>query len=322
MGTVMVTGAAGFIGSHLCEALLARGDRVVGVDNFDSYYDPQKKRHNVSHSLQHSAFHLHEKDICDATALDRIVRSEKVQGIVHLAALAGVRSSVTRAADYVQTNVYGTCNVLEAARQAQAEQVVVASTSSVYGATKELPFVETDTADRPLAPYPATKRAAEVLAHAYYNMHGLNVAVVRLFSVYGPRGRPDMMPYQIAQNLLSGDEVNLFNGGQMWRDWTYVSDIVAGLMSALDHPRSYEIYNLGRGEAVLMSDLITCLEELSGRRVVAKHVAAPASEPVKTCADIRKARRHFGYNPTVQFHEGLAQFWQWRIDQPGELSEK
>ena len=173
MGAVMVTGAAGFIGSHLCEALLSRGERVVGLDNFDHYYDPQVKRRNVTDSLNNPAFSLHEADVCDASTVGSLVRSEGVDRVVHLAALAGVRASVKRAADYVQVNVRGTCNVLEAALHARVAHVVVASTSSVYGASRECPFVETDAADHPLAPYPATKRAAELLSYSYHNMHGL-----------------------------------------------------------------------------------------------------------------------------------------------------
>ena len=315
MGAVMVTGAAGFIGSHLCEALLTRGERVAAVDNFDPYYDPQQKRRNISTSLKNPDFHFHEVDVRDVTAIDTIVRSDGVDRIVHLAALAGVRSSIERASDYVQVNVSGTCNVLEAARRSVVAQVVVASTSSVYGASSELPFVETDSADRPLAPYPATKRAAEVLAHSYCNMHSMNVTVVRLFSVYGPRGRPDMMPYRLVQSMLLGNEVTMFEGGQMWRDWTYVTDIVDGLIAALDIPQSYKIYNLGRGESVLMTEFAACLEQLSGRQLLVRNSSAPASEPISTCADIDAAREHLGYNPKVPFQEGLARFWEWSVAQ-------
>lgn len=322
MGSVLVTGAAGFIGSHLCESLLARGEKVVGVDNFDPYYDPQQKRRNVCELKENTGFRLEHADICDATIIDSLVKSEGVDRVVHLAALAGVRTSVRRASEYIQVNVGGTCNVLEAARRAEVKHVVVASTSSVYGASKEFPFVETASADRPLAPYPATKRAAEVLAHAYWNTHGLNVTVVRLFSVYGPRGRPDMMPYQLARNILTGDAVTLFDEGQMWRDWTYVDDIVDGVLAALDNPRCYEIYNLGRGEAVLMADFVTCLEELSGRQVVALHLPAPPSEAPKTVANINKAREQLGFDPMVSVQEGLVQFWEWLNMQPYVRSEK
>lgn len=312
-GAVLVTGAAGFIGSHVCEALLARGERVIGLDNFDPYYDPAFKRRNLAEFSHNPYLTFVEADVRDAASLRDAVTAREIDRIVHLAALAGVRASIDRAADYVAVNVTGTVNVLEAVRQhaGRVKHTVVVSTSSVYGSTDRIPFVEDDSADRPLAPYPASKRAAELMAHAYFNLFKLPIAIVRLFSVYGPRGRPDMMPYQIAQSLTRGEPITLFDNGQMHRDWTYVSDIVAGIVGALDHPRGFDVYNLGRGEPVLMADFVQILEELTGRSALVKNVPAPPSEPPRTYADVSRARAAFGYKPQVPVADGLAKFWEW-----------
>ena len=311
MGAVLVTGAAGFIGSHLCEQLVASGKTVIGVDNFDPYYDPAFKWRNVSGLVQEERFTLVEQDIRSAEKISELVVSSDVDRIVHLAALAGVRASVTRAGDYVDVNVGGSVNLLEAARVANVQQIVLVSTSSVYGTTEQIPFVETDTADRPLAPYPATKRAMELLGHSYSHLHGLNVSVVRLFTVYGPRGRPDMMPFMLCRSMLHGDPVSLFDNGDLKRDWTYIGDIVRGISALLEHSTKFEIYNMGRGAPVVLADFIACLEEISGAKANLRTVPAPATEPLLTFADNTKARDHFGYNPEVGVAEGLEAFWRW-----------
>ena len=308
-GTVLVTGAAGFIGSHVCEALLARGETVTGIDNLDSYYSPAEKRANVAALQARPGFSFHEFDVRDADGWAPVVAG--IDRIVHLAALAGVRASVDQPLEYVAVNVDGTVRVLAAAVQAGVRQLVLASTSSVYGQGTAFPFREDLPADRPLAPYPATKRAAEMLAYSYHVAHGLNVSVLRFFSVYGPRGRPDMMPRLLAESLLHGSSVTLFSGGQMWRDWTYVSDIVAGVLGALDTPRGYEIYNLGCGVPVLMADFVTHLERMAGRKANVRSTPAPASEVVRTGADIAKAAAHFGYKPQISVQTGLKLFWDW-----------
>lgn len=318
MGSVLVTGAAGFVGSHVCEALLARGEQVVGLDNFDPYYDPRVKRRHIAALSKQPGFTGLEADVRDAGAVKNAVEQYRVDRVLHLAALAGVRASIDRAADYTAVNVIGTVNVLDAARSARAK-VVVISTSSVYGSAARIPFAEEDAADRPLAPYPASKRAAEIMAYSYYNLFDMPINVLRLFSVYGPRGRPDMMPFQIADGIVRGRAVTLFNHGQMHRDWTYISDITDGIIRALDGLRSgFNVYNLGRGEPVLMADFVRLLEGMIGRPAVIHDAPAPASEPPRTFADIRRARTDFGYRPTVSVAEGLAQFWEWFRQTPPE----
>ncbi len=309
---VLVTGGAGFIGSHLCEALLARGDEVVCLDNFDDYYDPARKRANVAAFATHPRCSLVEADVRDREGLAALFeQAGGFDAIAHLAAMAGVRASVRQAVLYTQVNVLGTVHLLDLARDYGVGNFVFASTSSVYGRTRRLPFVEDDAADRPLAPYPATKRACEMMGHAYHNMHGLNFTALRLFSVYGPRGRPDMMPYTIVHRLVHDQTIVLFEGGRMRRDWTYVDDIVRGVVAALDRPLGYEVINLGRGEPIWMDRFVRILETLVGKKARLETPPAPASEPPVTYADIGKARRLLDYHPTTSVEEGLARLWAW-----------
>ena len=218
--TILVTGAAGFIGSHLAAALLARGERVVAVDNFSDSYDPAIKRHNAARLSEYANFVMVEGDIRDVDLVERLFATGDISHVAHLAALAGVRASVDQPRPYLDVNLTGTLNLLEAAKAAGVECFVLASTSSVYGRTKTLPFVETDTADRPLAAYPASKRAAELLAHTTHNLTGMNVTCLRFFNVYGPAGRPDMMPWRLMEATRTGEQIKLFNGGDIHRDWT------------------------------------------------------------------------------------------------------
>jgi len=219
---ILVTGAAGFIGSHVAETLLARGDDVAGLDNFNDYYDPARKRANVALLKPNPRFTIHEADVRDADEMERICAAGRFDVVIHLAAMANVRYSIERAALYTDVNVHGTVNLLEAARKAEVSHFVLASTSSVYGRTERLPFREDDPLGRPLAPYPATKIAAEVMGHAYHSLFGLSFTGLRFFSVYGPRGRPDMMPYIITDSIVHDREFILYEAGEMYRDWTYI----------------------------------------------------------------------------------------------------
>lgn len=309
--TILVTGGAGFVGSHLARALLRRGDRVVALDNFNDYYDPAIKRANARDLAQQPGFTLIEGDIRDTAALETLFHEHGVRRVAHLAAMAGVRESMRQPALYLDVNLTGTFNLLEAARRHGVENFVFASTSSVYGETQTLPFVETDAADRPLAAYPASKRAAEILAHTYHHLHQLNVTVLRFFNVYGPAGRPDMMPLRVMNALLDGTEIPLFNGGNLHRDWTYIDDTVQGVIAALDTPLGYEIMNLGVGAPISLREFIDVLEDLSGRTLRTRDVPAPPSDPPITFCDNAKIRRLLGFNPTTRVHDGLAQTWDW-----------
>ena len=308
---VLVTGAAGFIGSHLTETLLRRGDVVVGLDNFNDYYDPARKRSNIQGFRTHSRLTFHDADIRDADLMQRIIGEFRPDSIVHLAAMAGVRYSIGRAPLYTDVNLRGTVNLLEGARESGVPHFVFASTSSAYGNTDRIPFEETDPCNLPLAPYPATKKACEVMGHAYHQLHNMTFTAVRFFSVYGPRGRPDMMPFMVMDRIVNRKEIQLFDAGAMKRDWTYVDDIVAGVVAAADRPLGYEIVNLGRGEPVLMSDFVKFVEELVGQPAVLSTPPAPPSEPKITFADVSKARRLLGYDPQIPVDEGLARMWAW-----------
>lgn len=309
--SILITGAAGFIGSNLTETLLQRGEQVVAVDNFNDYYDPARKRANISSFQNYHNLSLYENDICDAAAMERIFARHQPRAVAHLGAYGGVRYSIGRAKLYTDVNLVATVNLLEAARQNGTEIFVLASTSSVYGDTPQIPFIETDPCNLPLAPYPASKKAAEVMGYTYFNLHRLNFTALRFFSVYGPRGRPDMMPFMVTDRIVKGQEIELFDAGQLKRDWTYVEDIISGIIAALERPLGYEVINLGRGEPVLMADFVEIIEDLVGKKAVLSTPPAPASEPKITFANIDKARRLLDYNPQTPVAEGLARLWAW-----------
>jgi UDP-glucuronate 4-epimerase len=308
---VLVTGAAGFIGSHLVQTLLNRGDEVIGLDNFNNYYDPARKRANFASFQDHARLTFYEADIRDADRIQQIVADHCPDVVAHMAAMASVRYSIGRAPLYTDVNLRGTVNLLEAVRGGAVPHFVFASTSSVYGKTDRIPFEESDPCNRPLAPYPATKKAGEVMGYTYHNLHRLNFTALRFFSVYGPRGRPDMMPFMVMHRIVNGREIQLFDAGQMKRDWTYVDDIIAGVVAAIDRPLGYEIINLGRGEPVLMADFVDIVEELVGKRAILATPAAPPSEPKINFADVSKARRLLGYDPKTSVTDGLARMWDW-----------
>lgn len=311
---VLVTGAAGFIGSNLVEALLARGDSVVGIDNLDAYYALAHKRRNLSELQQCPGaenFELIEGDIRDAALLARVFAARRLHAVVHLAALPGVRTSIGHAASYFDVNVTGSIRLLDAARDHDVGNFIFASTASVYGESETPPFVETAPCDRPLAPYPASKRAVELLGYSYHNLHRLNFTALRFFNVYGPRNRPDMMAYKLLDSVRHGTAVPFFGGGDMRRDWTYVDDIVRGVLAAIDRPLGYEIVNLGRGQPVLLRDFVRLLEDVAGRKAKLNPEAKPAADVAFTCADIDKAQRLLAYAPRVEVSDGVKALWSW-----------
>jgi UDP-glucuronate 4-epimerase len=310
--TTLITGGAGFIGSRLALALRAQGQRVVILDNFNDYYDPALKWENIAALKGDNHVVIVEGDIRDGAAVEQLVRAHKIERIAHLAALAGVRNTEA-ALLYHATNVTGSINVLEAARKHGVRQVILGSSSSVYGSTKHIPFVESDAADRPLAPYPASKRAAEIWAHAYHHLYALDITCLRFFNVYGPHGRPDMMPMRVIDAVLHDKPITLFDAGKLSRDWTYVDDIVAGVMSALERPLGYEIINLGCGAPLAMSEFVDYLELLSGAQVERLYVPAPPTEVPMTYCNNEKARNLLDFAPQVAVRDGLRRTWEWVI---------
>jgi len=271
--SVLVTGAAGFIGSHTAVRLLGRGQVVVGLDNLNGFYSPARKRHNLEEVARHATkpgqFQFVEGDVRDRALIARLFEQHGFTSVIHLAAMVGVSPSVANPWEYFDVNVTGTLNLLEAVR-AQPESkgprasFVLASTALVYGRTEAIPFVETDAADRPLSPYPASKRAAEMLGFTYHHLHGLDFTAVRFFTVYGPRGRPEMMAYKVLDSAFGGEELPYYNAGQMHRDWTFIDDIVSGIVAASDRRLGYEVINLGRAEPVLLADFVETLQYVAG----------------------------------------------------------
>lgn len=312
----LITGGAGFIGSRLAAALRARNgsEPLILLDNFNDYYNPALKRANVAQFKDDPRVTVIEGDVRNAALVDQIVAQHQVRRIAHLAAMAGVRNSIEEAALYLEVNLMGSLHLMEAARKHGVEQFVQASTSSVYGTTQRIPFVEEDAADRPLAPYPASKRSAEVLGHSYHHLFGLNVTCLRFFNVYGPHGRPDMMPMKVIKALLADQPITLFEGGTLRRDWTYIDDIIAGVVAALERPLGYEVINLGCGAPLSMTDFVDIFEGLSGKRALRVDVPAPLSDPPITYCDNSRARRLLDFAPTVLVQDGLARTWNWYVN--------
>lgn len=312
---ILLTGVAGFIGSHTAERLLARGDEVVGVDNFNTFYDPALKRRNVAAVAARGdgRFVLAEGDITDEAFLDGVLTGSRgaFDAVVHLAAWAGVRPSIDHPSVYIDVNVGGTVNLLESIRRAGIKKLVFASSSSVYGGRETVPFRETDVVDRPISPYAASKKAAEMMAYTWHHLYGLHVAALRYFTVYGPRQRPEMAIHKFATMLARGQAIPMFGNGETARDYTFIDDIVQGTVAAVDHCDGYEIYNLGGERSTTLAGLIAMLSEAMGAKaVIQPSPAQPGDVPI-TCADVSKARAMLGYRPGTTMREGLARFVDW-----------
>ncbi len=311
--TVLVTGGAGFIGSHVVDRLLQRGDRVVALDNFDPYYDPAQKRRNVVWATGRPEYELVEGDVRDRGGLFALFARVGPDAVVHLAARAGVRASVDDPQSYLEVNELGGLHVLEAARTHGNVPVAFASTSSVYGATERIPFTEDDPAMGPLSPYAATKRSAELMAYALHHLTRQPICLLRFFTVYGPRGRPDMAVYGFTRKLLAGEPI-LLHGEATARDFTYVDDIAGGVLGALDWASEGErfgTFNLGRSEPVRVRTLIDILARALGAEAKVTLGQLGASESPVTAADVSQAASAFGYAPTVSLDEGIARWVNW-----------
>ena len=323
---VIVTGAAGFIGYHLCEALLARGDRVIGVDDLNAYYDPKLKEARLAQLRGRNAFSFHKMDIADRDAMLALFEGEpEVDGVVHLAAQAGVRYSLENPYAYVHANVMGHLIVMEACRRLpRLRHLVYASSSSVYGGNTKLPFSTDDPVEHPVSLYAATKRADELMAHCYGHLYGLPVTGLRYFTVYGPWGRPDMSAYIFAKAIFEGRPIRVFNQGDMRRDFTYIDDIVAGTVAALDRPPTgnggevpYRVYNLGNHQPEDLMHFIAVLEQACGREATKVFEDMQPGDVKETYADIDSSRRDLGFEPRTSIEEGLPRFVDWLRDYHG-----
>ena len=306
----LITGAAGFIGSHLCQRLLADGWTVVGVDNFDDFYDPQIKRRNISDCLKNKNFQLIEADIRDVDAMGKAAR-EDVRVIVHLAALAGVRPSIAQPRLYADVNVNGTVILLELAKKHRINKFIFGSSSSVYGNNEKVPFSEDDSVDFPISPYAATKKAGELICHTYHHLFGISITCLRFFTVYGPRQRPDLAIHKFAKLIEQDKPIPVYGDGSMMRDFTYIDDIVNGIVSAMARCDGFNIYNLGESKPITVNGLITEIEKALGKKAIRQYQPLQPGDVQRTYADIAKAGRDLGYRPSTSICAGLSKFAAW-----------
>ncbi|MBA2077852.1 NAD-dependent epimerase [Rhodanobacter sp. PCA2] len=329
---ILVTGTAGFIGAALAERLLARGDEVLGIDNHNDYYDPRLKEARLARFAGHPGYTHRRADLADATAINEAFAGFKPQRVANLAAQAGVRYSLKNPQAYVQSNLVGFGNVLEACRHGGVEHLVYASSSSVYGANRKLPFAVEDAVDHPVSLYAATKKANELMAHSYSHLYGLPTTGLRFFTVYGPWGRPDMSPMLFADRISRGEPVDVFNFGNHSRDFTYVDDIVEGVIRTLDHPAApdpaydaeapnagssnapYRVYNIGNDQPVQLPRFIELLEQHLGRTVEKNLLPMQPGDVPDTWADVSALRRDVGYAPNTSIEDGVARFVAWYRD--------
>jgi UDP-glucuronate 4-epimerase len=315
MKTILVTGGAGFIGSHLVDRLLAEKRwRVTVLDDFNDFYAPEVKRENVREHerVGGEAYHLVECDIRERNALERVFGETEFDVIVHLAARAGVRPSLKEPLLYAETNINGTLNLLELARQYGVRQFVFGSSSSVYGINAKVPFSEEDPIRQPISPYAATKAAGELLCHTYSHLYGIRCVCLRFFTVYGARQRPDLAIHKFARLIERGQPIPVFGDGTTRRDYTYVDDIIAGVRAAIDYEASpYEVFNLGESRTVELRELIALLEKALDRHAVIDREPMQPGDVPQTFADIEKARRLLGYNPQTEIEDGIGRFVEW-----------
>ncbi|MBN2052256.1 GDP-mannose 4,6-dehydratase [Candidatus Woesearchaeota archaeon] len=308
---ILVTGCAGFIGSHVIEALIARGDSIVGVDELNDYYDVRIKKKNLDVLKNNKNFAFYKEDIRNLKGLKKIFEKEKPEKVVHLAARAGVRPSIEQPLLYEEVNVKGTLHLLELAKEHKVKNFVFASSSSVYGNQKKIPFSETDDVNNPISPYAATKKAGELLCHAYHHLYNMKITCLRFFTVYGPRGRPDMAPYKFTKAIMNSQPIQKFGDGKTKRDYTYIADIVKGVIAAVDAELGYEIINLGNNKPVELNKFIEVIEKVTGKKAIIEQKPMQAGDVDITYANIRKAQKLLGYKPETSIEEGMQKFVEW-----------
>jgi len=312
---ILVTGAAGFIGSSCCRVLLERGVEVIGIDNLNGYYEISLKESRLKNLHRYDNFLFHKIDITDSEQLNRLLRDEKPQRILHLAAQVGVRYSLENPQQYIQDNIVGFTNLLAAAQQlGGVENLVFASSSSVYGANTKMPYSVTDFVDHPVSVYAASKKCDELLAHVWSHLYQLPVTGLRYFTVYGPWGRPDMAPIKFAKKIMAGESIPVYNHGDHSRDFTYIDDIVTGTLLALDNPAPYRIYNIGFGQPTQLLDFITLLENALGKKAILDMQPKQPGDVDNTWCDISGLKKDFNYQPTISLEVGIKHFAKWFLD--------
>jgi UDP-glucuronate 4-epimerase len=320
---VLVTGGAGFIGSHLVERLLAGGHDVVIVDDFNDFYDPKIKRANIAAIAKNAA--VHEIDLRDGEKVAALFHNQKFNAVVHLAARAGVRPSIQQPQLYFDTNLGGTLHLLEGARCGEVERFVFASSSSVYGAAERVPFSEEEHLTQTLSPYAATKIGGEFLCSTYSHLYKMRIVALRYFTVYGARQRPDLAIHQFTRKICAGEPIDQFGDGTTRRDYTYIDDIIQGTMAALEYDGrpsgtggSFDVFNLGESDTILLKDLIAAIEKALGKKAKINRLSEQPGDMPLTCADISKARKLLGYNPKTKFEDGLPKFVDWFLKSRGK----
>lgn len=309
---ILVTGAIGFIGSHLCEQLLKQSHKVIGLDNMDPYYEVQKKQENLNILESIDGFKFIYGDIRNPFLINEILSSNQIQLVIHLAAKAGVRPSISNAPDYLDVNLNGLVNLLEACKNCRIKRFIFISSSSVYGNQQKLPFSETDDVSFPISPYAATKKSGELLCYTYHHLYEIEIACLRLFTVYGPRQRPDLAIHKFTQLAVDKQPIELYGDGSSLRDYTFVSDIVDGICGIAFHPQlSYEIFNLGNGNPIKLIEMVEELQNALQTKIEIQFIEKQAGDVDQTHADIAKANAYFGYQPKVSFKQGVAEFVNW-----------
>jgi UDP-glucuronate 4-epimerase len=319
--TYLVTGAAGFIGFHVSRALLERGDRVLGLDNLNDYYDVSLKEARLRLLQDNEHFTFYKEDLANREGLTKVFRQNKIQVVCNMAAQAGVRYSLVNPFAYQSSNLEGFLNIIHLAQKHQVENFVYASSSSVYGNNKKVPFSVQDRVDTPISLYAATKKANELVAHTYSHLYGLPCSGLRLFTVYGPWGRPDMALFIFTKAITRNQPIEVYNFGKMRRDFTYVDDIVQGVLASMDRPVPYAIYNLGNSRAVDLLYFIECIEKELGKKAEKKMLPMQPGDVVETYADISESERDLGFQPTTRIEEGIASFISWYGSFYGEERE-
>jgi UDP-glucuronate 4-epimerase len=316
----LVTGGAGFIGSHVCERLLDAGHGVWALDDLNGFYDPALKQRNLAEiQARHKTFVFAQGDIVDPPCVERLFRQVKFDQVIHLAARAGVRPSLEEPALYQRVNVEGTVNIFEAARTAGVGKVIVASSSSVYGVNSKVPFAESDPIFSPISPYAASKLACEALGHVYHHVYGMDVAMLRFFTVYGPRQRPDLAIRAFAERIAAGRPIFLFGDGASARDYTYISDIVDGIMACVGGSFGYEIFNLGGSKPTTLSRLVELLETALGKKALVERKPTQPGDVPTTWANVSKSTRILGYSPKISIEKGISLFVDWLRHEPRNL---
>lgn len=311
--TILLTGAAGFIGSNTCEFLVQSGHTVIGLDNFDSFYPKEIKENNIAGLQKEDGFLFYEADIRNRAQIHKIFSDNKIDLVIHLAAKAGVRPSIENIEDYYDVNINGTVSLLETMKTHQVKKMLFASSSSVYGNNREIPFSEKHNVDNPISPYASTKKSGELLCHVYSHLYGFDITCLRFFTVYGPRQRPDLAIHKFTDMIFNGETIPFYGDGSTGRDYTYITDIVNGINRALNNLDGYRIYNLGGSEVTDLKSMVRSIEETLGKKARLKILAAQMGDVNITFADISKAKAEIGYDPHTPFNKGIKLFIEWYL---------